>query len=192
MSNETEDKTSKNESSEEESNEESKEEKDTQESEKTDEEKTSEKESKELTTVLAQKKHFKAKFEKSEKARKEAEAKLDESKKETPPDSERLDRIEFAMKHPEAKAIADEISYYAKGKGISLDEAMKTDTIKSFVKADQEKRASEEGDLSPTGRTSSSSKEKVADMKEEKLQKNFGNVVEKIVTGKRGEKNRNI
>lgn len=102
-------------------------------------------------TLLAQKEHFREKFEKE----KEAREKLEQQLKNVPQSNtevkssvseERLEAIEFAVAHPEIDPkISTEILEVARAKGIKPEEAVELPYFKTYIEKQEEERASSGG-----------------------------------------------
>lgn len=149
----------------------------------TSEEKTQkELKSKDIKSALAQKEHWRKKYQ-------ELEKKLEELKKgetkETPkaPENERLEKIEFLMNHREinSKEFLDDLAAYARGRSISLEEAYKSETMQSALKALQEKSRKEAKIPAPSSRSATIGGKSHAELSPEELTEKFPDVVDKIL-----------
>jgi uncharacterized membrane protein len=105
-------------------------------------------------TLLAQKEHFKEKFQKKEEEVEALKRELDSFKTFKQPNTEvksnvseeRLEAIEFALKHPEIDSkISTEILEVARAKGIKPEEAVELPYFKTYIEKQEEERASSGG-----------------------------------------------
>lgn len=182
-----EDKTSENETSEENNSEEKEEETS---------EKTKEEQDKNMKSALAQKEHFRGKFEKEEKEKKDLQARLEEmeeekEKKKTPISDEKWkEKIEFATSHPSLpEKYFDELSAYAGGRSVPLEEAHKGEAMKAVFKAFEEKGRRGKTTPEPSSRSFAVEGKSLAEMSNEELEKNYGKARDKIIASKRGKTN---
>ena len=148
---------------------------------------TPEKTKEEIISLQAQKKHFRDKFGKSDIRVKELETKITELEKADPnkktDDKEtRLDGIEFLIANRDvSKDEFDFISAIARGKDISLEEALELDQVKTWMTASKEKSDSDKKVPGATSRSGSFIKDENAfksDDTEEDRQKKFNKNLE--------------
>lgn len=148
-------------------------------------EKTGE-EDKNFKSALAQKEHYRKKYEALQAKMEEVEKK--ESKEEKPTEEpktsteEKVDQIDFLIRNKDVPPEAmPEISAYARGKGISLEEAKKADVINSYLKSFKEKSRKEKATPEPSSRSSIVKDENYADLTAKEKAERYPEILEKTL-----------
>ncbi|MHA1302905.1 MAG: hypothetical protein ACTSPI_04275 [Candidatus Heimdallarchaeaceae archaeon] len=144
-------------------------------------------------TVLAQKEHFKSKFEKSEEEKNKLLAELERlrGKKVEQPSSEgKVDPIDLVTTISALKDFSPEelieIKAYASGKGISLVEASKSDFIKNAIAMGRKSVEDEHKIPGTTNRGKSMPDKKLSDLNKKEIKDNWKEVMRKAIeSGKR-------
>ncbi|MEW6606038.1 MAG: hypothetical protein AB1414_01120 [bacterium] len=165
------------------------------EEEPSEEEETSEKPEQDISKLTAQRAYWRRKSEKAEKRIQELEKAREEKKEElkeeekpkaTLTDQEWKEKIEFVTSHRDLdKAEVDEIFAYAKGKGISLEDAFNSDFIKLALEASKEKGRKEEQIPEPSSRSTIEKKEDFSKMPEEEKRKKWPEMVNEFLRARR-------
>ena len=147
---------------------------------------------KNFKSALAQKEHFKAKFEEAQARIAELEnKKVDNSVSETKDKvSQGTDPLEMADLVSSLMEYSSEerreIKAYARGKGISIQEATQSEFIKNAIAKGREKVDAENKIPGTTNRGSSQQVEDLSQIKDEDLKKNWDIVTRKAIeSGKR-------
>lgn len=153
-----------------------------------------EKTKEEIISLQAQKEHFRTKFGKSDQRVKDLEAEITGLKKKGSPKDpddkdKRIDDIEFLIANREVtKGEFDFISAYARGKDISLEDALTSEDVKTWITASREKSGSDKKIPSPTSRSGSFIKDEnvfKSDDTEDDTKKKFSKHLESFL-GKKG------
>lgn len=152
----------------------------------------------EIKSLLAQKKHFRGKFEKEKEGREKVAKELEDLKNKKDPDKkitegdkewkEKIDFITAKGKDYSAREL-EFLSTIAKGKGITLEKASETDEAKLYVEAYREKVAKDETVPEPAARTIKVGNKKLSDMSKEEIEENYPQIIEEILSRQKNKSN---
>ncbi len=158
---------------------------------------------KELKSALAQKEHYREKNERTEKELEEAKKRLEELQKSLPKEerekrakvnaSDPIDLVKTvsALKDYSSDEI-EEISAYARGKGVSLSEAAQSDFVKRAIAKSREEVEAEQKIPGATRRGKSSAEEDLSSKDDKELRDNWDNIARKAVEQGKAKKRKDL
>jgi len=117
-----------------------------------------------------------------------------EGKSQTTPktftDEQWKERVDFAIRHRDvSEDEMDFISSYAAGKGISMEEAYKTESIKDYLSYQREKAKQEEAVPEPSSKGETFNKKPLSELSKEEIRENWAEIRDKAIKeGKRKRK----
>ena len=143
----------------------------------------------EKKSLLAQKKHHREKRKKAEEDSEKSKKDLEDYKKAHPGEVKKeedgkgwKEKIDFLTTHKDYSQ--DEFAFLtviAKGKGVPLEEAEKSDEFKDWLAPHREKVERETSTPAPSSRTVKVGKKELKDLSKEELEENYPEVVQKIL-----------
>ena len=139
----------------------------------------------ERKTLLAQKDHFRTKHEELEKKYKEIEAKLPKDSQPVATDPLTLMKTVSILKDFNQDEL-DIVSTFAKGKGCSLEEAAKDQTVQLAVGALREKAKKEAAIPTPQYSGVTFNKKPVGELSDKEVKENWSEIVNGVLKNKKG------
>ena len=134
-------------------------------------------------------KRFKEVVDERNRLKKQVEGKSQTTPK-TFTDEQWKERVDFAIRHRDvSEDEMDFISSYAAGKGISMEEAYKTESIKDYLSYQREKAKQEEAVPEPSSKGETFNKKPLSELSKEEIRENWAEIRDKAIKeGKRKRK----